>query len=242
MSRDSGRMNLYNGKSQGRHLTKFSIIFVTILIIITSQKAPAQYLNEGLVQQLIPLAESGDSAAQNTLGTMLYYGYGVVKDCDEALKWLRLAAVDGIPEAQSLIGHLYGKGKGCVAQDYTESTMWHQLAAEQGSVHSQLLLGFAYIKGTGVLQDYVEAAKWIRKAAEQGNDNSQHQFGQMYHDGQGVLQNYIYAHMWFNLASAQGAYGAAEDRDSLAKNMTAEDISKAQALARQCVRNDYKGC
>ena len=84
--------------------------------------------------------------------------------------------------------------------------------------------------------------KWYRKSAEQGNAEAQNNLGFMYGKGNGVLQDDVYAHMWFNIAASNGNDGAMKNRDIAAKKMTAADISKAQALARECVKKNYKGC
>jgi hypothetical protein len=64
----------------------------------------------------------------------------------------------------------------------------------------------------------------------------------MYAEGQGVPQDNVYAHMWFNLAAADGNENASTGRDMVAKRMTTADISKAQSLARECLKKNYKGC
>jgi TPR repeat protein len=75
--------------------------------------------------------------------------------------------------------------------------------------------------------------KWFRKAADQGHAAAQHNLGFMYHNGLGVPQDYVMAHMWFNLAAALGDEKALKTRDALAKNMTSEQITEAQRLARE---------
>ena len=64
----------------------------------------------------------------------------------------------------------------------------------------------------------------------------------MYYNGRGVLENNVMAHMWFNLGSANGAKNAGERRDALAAQMTAKELAKAQAMARECMNNGYKNC
>ena len=64
----------------------------------------------------------------------------------------------------------------------------------------------------------------------------------MYEYGQGVIQDDVYAHMWFNIAASMGDAWATKNRNIIAERMTASDISKAQELARECVRKNYKGC
>jgi hypothetical protein len=48
--------------------------------------------------------------------------------------------------------------------------------------------------------------------------------------------------MYYNIAASNDAKDASKWRDELAKKMTAVDISKAQELARECVKKNYKGC
>ena len=64
----------------------------------------------------------------------------------------------------------------------------------------------------------------------------------MYANGQGVTQDNIYAHMWLNIAASSGFVNADKNRDIVAGKMTPADISKAQGLARECVKKNYKGC
>ena len=64
----------------------------------------------------------------------------------------------------------------------------------------------------------------------------------MYQFGQGVLQDNVHAHMWFNIATAIGNKIGAENRGIIAKRMTPSQIEKAQELARQCMKQEYKDC
>ena len=50
------------------------------------------------------------------------------------------------------------------------------------------------------------------------------------------------AHMWFNIAAANGNGLAIEPRDDVTANMTSADISKAQSMARECMKSNYKNC
>ena len=59
----------------------------------------------------------------------------------------------------------------------------------------------------------------------------------MYGTGAGVPQDYVQAHMWFNLAAA-GSTGERRDRhinnrDRAAGELTPDDLSEAQRLARE---------
>ncbi|MDA8785705.1 sel1 repeat family protein, partial [Planktomarina temperata] len=99
-----------------------------------------------------------------------------------------------------------------------------------------------YSDGQGVLQDYKEAIKWYRLAAEQGHAMAQTNLGIMYEYGDGVIQDNTMAHMWYNIASANGHEKAGGYRDERAGLMTNADISKAQAMARECMNSGYTKC
>ncbi len=167
-------------------------------------------------------------------------------DFETAQKEWRPLAEQGHAGAQHTLGWMYDNGYG-VPQDYEQAFEWYSKAAEQGNALAQYNLGVMYYKGEGVPQDYAQAAKWIRKAAEQGVALAQYHLGYLYAKGTGVIQDNVYAHMWWNIASSLGDASlgdenASKDRDIIAKKMTAADISKAQELARECVRKNYKGC
>lgn len=118
---------------------------------------------------------------------------------------------------------------------------WKPLA-EQGDAAAQHNLGLMYDNGNGVVQEYAEALKWYRLAAEQGYAKAQNNIGVSFQFGQGVLQNDISSHMWYNIASANGYKKSSEWRDKIAAKMTAADVSKAQAMAKECMNSGYKNC
>ena len=101
-----------------------------------------------------------------------------------------------------------------------------------------------FAKGFAAYQtgDFATALKEWRPLAEQGNANAQSNLGLMYEYGRGVLQDNILSHMWYNIASANGYKKSSEWRDKIAAKMTAADISKAQAMAKECMSSGYKNC
>ena len=58
-------------------------------------------------------------------------GQGVPQNYNEAGKWDRLAAKQGISQAQCNLGGKYAKGRGG-PQEYQEAVKWFRLAAEKG--------------------------------------------------------------------------------------------------------------
>jgi len=99
-------------------------------------------------------------------------------------------------------------------------------------------------KGIAALQsgDYATAVNELIPLAKAGNASAQGVLGIMYFKGQGVLLDKNLAHMWFNISSANGSKVSREHRDIIAKEMTTEDIDKAQNLARQCMSSGYTKC
>ena len=144
-------------------------------------------------------------------------------------------------ELKLILVLLYYNGRG-VLQDYKEAAKWYTLSAEQGDAKAQTNLGFMYKNGQGVPQDYKESIKWYTLAAEQGVAKAQTNLGFMYGNGRGVLQDNVIAHMWYNIGAANGDEISGKNRDITAKNMTSEDISKAQAMATECMNRNYQDC
>jgi S1-C subfamily serine protease len=63
---------------------------------------------------------------------MMYdLGWGVTEDRQEAARWYRLAANQGLAEAQAALGRKYHGGWG-VPEDFVQAHLWHNLAAAQG--------------------------------------------------------------------------------------------------------------
>ena len=126
--------------------------------------------------------------------------------------------------------------------DYATALMEWKPLAERGNSRAQFNLGVMYDDGDGVPQDDNEAVRWYRLAAEQGDVDAQINLGVMYYNGQGVLADFVLAHMWFNISAALGDEMGDEKRELIAKEMTSDDLSKAEALARACFNSNYEKC
>ena len=77
-----------------------------------------------------------------------------------------------------------------------------------------------------------------------GVTSAQFDLGLIYANGRGVLKNSVLAHMWSNIAGANGNASARKLRDSLERDMTPAEISRATELARVCMTrtSDYQDC
>ena len=57
----------------------------------------------------------------------------------EAERWYRLAAEQGLADAQHNLGYLYHIGQGGLPQDFVQAHMWYNLAAARGNVNAARL-------------------------------------------------------------------------------------------------------
>ena len=128
------------------------------------------------------------------------------------------------------------------AGDYVTAIQEWTPLAEQGNGNAQWYLGVMSEHGQGILQDYAAAFKLYSLAAKQGDAYAQNRLGNMYQYGHFVLQDNVMSHMWYNMASANGVDMVGKSRDELAVIMTSADISKAQAMARECMSSGYITC
>jgi len=91
------------------------------------------------------------------------------QDYSKALVHFKIAAAQGLADAQLKLAHMYNNGQG-VPQDYVEAARLYKLAAAQGHIGAQLNLGFMYEVGEGVAQNFIQAHAWYNLAAAQGLD------------------------------------------------------------------------
>ena len=114
--------------------------------------------------------------------------------------------------------------------------------AESGDVEAQFYLAYRYANGNEVPKNDKTAVKWYTKAAEQGLAEAQFNLGVKYANGEGVLSSNVKAYMWWNLAAFNGHENASKNKDIISKQMTNEQIGRAQDLSEACLAKDYKGC
>ena len=138
-----------------------------------------------------------------SLGRMYMTGKGVKRNVQEAARWCRLAANDGLADAQCELAWMYENGVG-VAKDLAEAAAWYRKAAEQGNVGAQSQMGKMYNNGLGVKQNQLEALKWYRKAAEQGHAAAQCMLGAIYDEGLLVEKDEVEAIKWYRKSATQG--------------------------------------
>jgi TPR repeat protein len=222
-----------------------SVSTLHALDLLTDAKKAYEEGNYSKSLEIIrPLALAKNPDAQTKLGVLYENGHGVTQDYAEAMKWYKLAAAQDYSKAQGRLGLLYFNGKG-VTQDYVEALKWYKLAVKKGDATSQNNLGVLYASEKAGVRNDVEAMKWFKLAAEKGYKLAQLSLGAMY-----FKNDSIKSFMWIALSLAHGneklegekSSIAKELLDSLAKEMSASEISEAQRLAFDCQIKKYKGC
>jgi TPR repeat protein len=157
-------------------------------------------------------------------------------DYPTAFRELAPAAAEGAPMAQYNLARMYFTGEG-VSRDSAEGLKWLRKAATAGVGLAQYQLGARHEWGVEMAQDHGEAARWYRLAADRGVPEAQFRLGLFYMNGVGVMRDVVTAHMWLNLAASRLPPGepriaVATLRESIAANMTANQIAEAQMAAR----------
>jgi len=121
-----------------------------------------------------PAATSGDAIAQNRLGEMYEFGYGVSRDASQSINWYKKAADQGLVVAQHNIGRAYNFGTG-VTQDFGQAESWYRKAAEQGHMDAMFFLGALYSNEHGSdagQHTNITAYAWLQNALELGNQTA----------------------------------------------------------------------
>jgi hypothetical protein len=119
----------------------------------------------GIDPALLVKANSGDAAAQVTVGESYAAGTGVARDYKVAAEGYRKAAAKGDIAGELHLAVLYRDGGTDFVRDMTQAAEWYRKAADQGDVSAQGTMGTLYSMGQGVEQNYAEAYYWLDLAA-----------------------------------------------------------------------------
>ena len=143
-------------------------------------------------------------------------------------QWYRLAARVSPIQPRVHVCRRPGRAQGLPGE-------WYRLAAEQGYGPNSTSGSCTPPAGAA------EGRAPYRLAAEQGYARAQY-LGVMYATGRGVLKDRILAHIWFNIAGANGHAQAHEIRDTVERELTRAEVTRATELARACMDSDYQSC
>lgn len=129
--------------------------------------------NEALSLELArKSSRSGNRYGQFVLGELHYSGRGgLVEDDAQALVFFKLAAAQGLDDAQFKIGMLSYQTQG-VVQDYVKALRYLHLAAAQGHLLAIYQIGCFYQYGRGIKKNRDEAVRWFRRGQAAGCRNA----------------------------------------------------------------------
>jgi TPR repeat protein len=162
-------------------------------------KAAAHVLGERL-----KLAGKAEPATQYALGLDYRNGAnGVPKDAAQAYKWIRLAAVGNLAEAQYTVGLMDAAGEG-TPRKLTDAADWFRKASKQGHLKATILLADMSRDGTGTNVDLIGAARLYRFAAERNDMHSIVSLANAYLHGEGVPKSPNDAAAWLRRAAWLG--------------------------------------
>jgi uncharacterized protein len=92
------------------------------------------------LQTLLPLAQTAQHAlAQYYVGVIYANGQGTQQNLQEAGKWFKAAAKQGVVQAQLRLGKMYASGKG-VPVDLERAYAWLSVAKQRGQAKAQSTL------------------------------------------------------------------------------------------------------
>ena len=165
-------------------------------------------------------AQKGHLESQFLLAAKYFYGTGIQKNIDEALKWYKTAVQ--ADDAQKIVFNVMSGEEiydlGCEVLDSGEIEIGVQsitLAAKNGYVEAQCCLGDLYRYGQRIEKNLEQAHKWYKLAAENGDSFAQTELGKMYYNGIGVEENNEEGLSW--LTRAGRGYCSKEKRNKFLK-------------------------
>jgi uncharacterized protein len=114
---------------------------------------------------------------QLCLGTMYSNGYGVLKDTDQAIKYLELSSAQNNAYAQAELAEIHVEKK-----DYATAYKYAKLSADNGNSYGEYILGVCHDNGHGTTKNTKEALRLYQLSVDKGNKHAQNNLGVMYLD------------------------------------------------------------
>jgi TPR repeat protein len=194
-------------------------------------------------------ARQGHTGAQYSVGAIHLQR----SDIPQAIHYFKAAAAKGSRSAEYNLGVIYAKGHD-VERDLEQAFKWYSLAAAKGHPNAQFNLGVFYRDGLGTGANAHKALEWLTAAARNGSVLAQNNLARMFALGQGVPKDLVLSYMWLETAeprengrrnlhnrhrsagSEQTVRNTRSAKRILAEQMSAGDIQRARALARDWVK------
>lgn len=129
--------------------------------------AVSQYVGKGQLaegkhlRRVVAAAEAGLPQAQYWYARTLL----AQKKIGEAAAWMRRAAENGFPAAQSWLGFAHYRGENGVARDVDRGLEWLRRAAHGGQSEASVLIGQHYLQQSDEVVNLQRARDWLLSAA-----------------------------------------------------------------------------
>ena len=153
-------------------------------------------------------AESGNVAAQASLGKRYLRGLGVEKHRKGAIYWLSQAAENGHAASQFLLAKAYIDRNHQDADD-TLAFLWMERSALNGNQNAQFELGLMHERGRLTPKNKELAFKWMKESSDNGNAFAMEHLAELYLSGQGTEKNAEAAVELYKKAHQKGSKDAA---------------------------------
>lgn len=131
-----------------------------------------------------------------------------------AVNNFKIAADEGVAEAQYKLGWMYRYGLGCET-NFSESIKYHEMAAKQGHVGSCTQLSYLYQSKGNI--NYEKAYKYSKLAADSGYAHGAFVCGNFLFFGRGCTANETEAVKYYNYAYEHGSFEAKIMMDRMRK-------------------------
>lgn len=114
-------------------------------------------------------ADMGYAKAQRIVADCYRFGWGIMKDGIEAVRWYQKAAEQDDLQSIGALAGFYLWGDYGLEKNIDKAVQLWRKAAESGDASAQCCLGNLYLEGPFVEHNREEAIKWYRKSAQQGH-------------------------------------------------------------------------
>jgi len=182
------------------------------------------------IAEFEPLLKQQYAPAQYQMGLVYLNGWGVIKNKEKALEFIKQSAEQSYPEALFNLSTIYTDGE-LVEQDLKMAFTLMKKAADKSLPSAQFNLGVMYANGQGAPKDARRAAHWYELAAKQNFPLAQFNLALMYYEGIGVKQSHEKSYLWNIIAAKSGYKQAITSRDMDERNLSIKQIEEVRTQA-----------
>lgn len=177
-------------------------------------------------------AGNGEPQAQYELGRIHANSDKLDRDMGQAFSLIEKSAEQGFLKAQSWLCVYYANpGE---YKDRARSLYWCKVAAKQGDSSAQSMIAVSYLTGDdelNIAMDEPKAFALYSASALGGDTGSQNMVAYMLAKGIGTERDLVTSYAWYLTEFYLSAYSNASSRESVAKRLTAKQVSEAEMLS-----------